>query len=482
MKTYHDMISSLLQNNQSDIDAYFGCYQESIEKSIKIVTHKVSQDDLFAMAKQYWWTLTAPGFVEHSDTYYITRDTYDMGLGKHWLHTSWFFYMQEVAASLPANILPIKTWDIVLDMCAAPWGKSVQLWDGLFNQTDKESLPQATGFVVSNEMSGSRIISLQSNLNRTGIYNGCVTNMSWSVFGSILPNFFDAVLVDAPCSWEGTGFKSDAGTKRWREDLVHKIARTQKELLTSAIKTCKAWWYIVYATCTINPWENEWVVSYILNKYSDYLTLENVAINNKTSGVTHRQDETLLSEEDAQKVARFWPHIQHTGWFFIALFKKTKETLEVSDKPQKTTESQLLLSDDLQEKITEILFNDYNIELPKDQYFFVSTQKQVYVTTKDYLLLHNKIHIEKAGVPIFKWNNNKELRPLHGLWNILGHLATKNVIQLDDTSLQRYSDGYDLTTDILPTTSHAYVIVQYKQRWISVGKIVWDTLKNKYMK
>ncbi len=482
MKTYHDMISSLLQNNQSDIDAYFWCYQESVEKSIKVINHKVSQDDLFVMAKQYGWTLTNPWFIKNSDTYYITRESYDMGLGKHWLHTAGFFYMQEVAASLPANILPVKVGDIILDMCAAPWGKSVQLWDMLFNKIDNNSLPQATWFVVSNEMSGSRIISLQSNLNRTAIYNGCVTNMSWSIFGSILPNFFDAVLVDAPCSGEGTGFKSDAWTKRWREELIHKIARTQKELLTSAIKTCKAGWYIVYATCTINPWENEWVVSYILNKYKDYLTIENVEITWKTWGITQWQGELLLSQEDAGKVARFWPHIQHTGWFFIALFKKHKDTLDLGEKTQKTTSSQLIFSDQLQEKIIEILFNDYNILLPENEYFFVSTQKQVYITTKNYLLLHDKIHIEKVWVPIFKWNNNKELRPLHGLGNILGHLATKNVIQLDDTSLQRYSDGYDLDTDTIPTTPHAYIILKYKQRWISVGKIVWNTIKNKYMK
>ncbi len=63
--------------------------------------------------------------------------------------------------------------------------------------------------------------------------------MSGTQFGNIVPNFFDGILVDAPCSGEGTGFKSDAGTKRWREDLVHKIARIQKDLLTSAVKACK---------------------------------------------------------------------------------------------------------------------------------------------------------------------------------------------------------------------------------------------------
>ena len=472
MITFHDMISTLLQQDQKNIESYFSCYQEAINKSIKIIRHKITQEDFFAIAKSQWWQLTSPWFITWSDTYYITREETKVWLGKHWLHSAWFFYMQEVAASLPTHILPVQAWDIILDMCAAPWGKSVQLWDSLIN----------TGwYIVSNEMSGTRIIALQHNLNRTWIYNSCVTQMSGTQFGNIVPNFFDGILVDAPCSGEGTGFKSDAGTKRWREDLVHKIARVQKDLLISAVKACKPWWYIVYATCTINPWENEWVVSHILEQYDDYLTLEDVAIEQKSEWVTGRADQKFLSAEQAKKVARFWPHVQHTWWFFIALFQKTKETPSKEIAPTKQTLSQLDLSDSLQEKVRTMITEDYAIELDED-YFFVSTQKQVYLTSKAYKTLHDKMHVAKIWVPIFKWNNNKELRPLHWLGNILWHLATKNVIQLDDISLQKYSEWYDLTTDYKPTTTNSYVMIKHQSRWCSVGKIVWDTLKNKYIK
>ncbi len=470
------MISTLLKNDESTIEEYFSCYQEPINKSIKIITHKISQENFFALAKNQSRQLTSPGFINNSDTYYIAREDHKVWLGKHWLHSAWFFYMQEVAASLPAHILPLKAWDVVLDMCAAPGWKSVQIWDAL--------LQLGWGwYVVSNEMSWSRIISLQHNLNRTWIYNSCVTNMSWSLFGGIAPNFFDGVLVDAPCSGEWTGFKSDAGTKRWREDLVHKIARVQKDLLTSAVKACKPWGYILYATCTINPWENEWVISHILEQYGDYLTLENVEINHKSPWVTKRADQQLLSPENAEKVARFWPHIQHTGWFFIALLHKTQETPH-TDKPVSINEtlSQLDISDTLQEKMHHMIWEDYGIDLIGTDYFFASTPKQIYITTKTYATLHSKMHIAKIWVPVFKWNNNKELRPLHGLWTILGHLATKNVIQLDDTSVQKYSEWYDLTVDYKPTTPHSYVMLQYAQRWFSVWKIVWDTLKNKFIK
>ena len=119
------------------------------------------------------------------------------------------------------------------------------------------SYEASPGLLVSNEMSSSRIVALQHNLNRTGSYNTAVTKLDGKEFGSLLPEFFDAVLVDAPCSGEGTGFKSDAGTKRWREDKVLEIAHLQLSLLASAIHSCKVGGEIIYATCTLNPRENE---------------------------------------------------------------------------------------------------------------------------------------------------------------------------------------------------------------------------------
>lgn len=154
------------------------------------------------------------------------------------MHQAGFFYMQEVAASLPSQVLNVEAGDLVLDMCAAPGGKSVQLGDRLLT-ADGRKPSDSIGLIVSNEVSGSRLVSLQHNLNRCGIYPTAVTSMDGIAFGTVLPEFFDKVLVDAPCSGEGTGFKSDAGTKRRREEDIQKIARLQQQLLFSAINACK---------------------------------------------------------------------------------------------------------------------------------------------------------------------------------------------------------------------------------------------------
>ena len=471
MYTFESMISELLENKKDDINQYFSCYQNPLGKSIKVVNRKINIREFLNLSQSYWWTLQKQEFTTNDDIYYITREDTSSWLWKHWLHNSWFFYIQEVAASLPAQFLPIKKWDIVLDMCSAPGGKSVQIWD-------------KWGYIVSNEVNQSRIVPLQYNLNRIGIYQSTVTSVSWEKWWELLPEFFDHILVDAPCSWEWTGFKSDDWFKRWREDTVHKIARLQKELLSSAIKSCKVWGTIVYSTCTINPWENEWVISHILELYWNCIELEMVDINNKSPWVTHRENKRLLSDIDAQKVCRFWPHIQQTWGFFIARFRKTAEFKIQNSASHHTLTSQLDVSAKLQEKISNILLHDYWIVIDASEYLFISSQKQIYLTSPLYLQLHGKIRTEKTWVPIFKWNKD-ELIPLHWLGNCLWHLATKNRLSLPEDVLQKYSEWNDIPVHSewwIVSNDNKYVVLTYKDYWISVGKVVDGYIKNKFIK
>ncbi len=473
MYTFERVISELLQSNEIDIKAYFSCYQAPISKSIKILTSRISNSEFLSLAGQYWWTLNKQQYTENDDVYYIKRDDDTVGLGKHRLHTWGFFYMQEVAASLPVQMLDIQPWEIVLDMCAAPWGKSVQIHDKGW-------------FVVSNEISWSRVISLQHNLNRTWCVGSCVSSLQGGNRWNIAHEIFDHVLVDAPCSWEGTGFKSDDWLKRWREDNIHKIARLQKELLLSAIKACKVWWTIVYSTCTINPWENELVIADALTKYWEYISIANVEINNKSPWIQSREGNRILSDSDVNKVARFWPHIQQTGGFFIAKFQKTHTfPLHVLKKNQDNKqESNLDISANLQEKISKFLLDEYGIVIDKEKFLFVSSPKQIYLTDIRYTKIHNTFPIAKVWVPILK-RDKTDLRPLHGLWNCLGSIATKNVIALHEKDLQRYSDGFDLPFDEYETDYQwysGYVLLTQEKRWLSVGKITNNTIKNKYSK
>lgn len=471
MFTFESMISELLKHDKDAINLYFSCYQNALGKSIKIIENKIDINDFLAMGKQYWWTFRKQHFTKQRDVYYIEREDTSSWLGKHWLHNSWFFYMQEVAASLPAQFLSVKKWDIVLDMCSAPGWKAVQISDMWW-------------YVVSNEVNSSRIVPLQYNLNRIWVYNSTVTSIQWEKWWESLPSFFDHILVDAPCSWEWTGFKSDDGFKRWREENIHKIARLQKELISSAFNACKVWGSIVYSTCTINPWENEWVVSYALETFWDSIQLEEIDIHNKSIGITSWENKVLLSDEYAKKVGRFWPHVQNTWGFFIAKF--TKKWIVSSEQwiGKNSSISQLDVSTTLQQKISTILLKDYGIKVDPTEYFFISSQKQVYLTTPQYLQLHWKIRTEKTWVPIFK-RNKDELIPLHWLGNCLWHLATNNRLSLPEDVLQKYSEWMDIQVDSewwMVSSENKYVLLTHKDYWISVGKVVDGYIKNKFIK
>lgn len=476
-QNYKDLIAKLI-SDPHEREEFFACYHDPLPKSIKIINHKITLGEFMDYTQSLDWKLEDPGFSKQQDSRYIQRENNDMALGKHRLHLGGFFYMQEIAASLAVQALDIQAGEQILDMCAAPGGKSVQIADDLLCRAI-----DSPGLVVSNEVSGSRIVALQSNLNRTGCYNSAVTQLDGTQFGNLTPEMFDKVLVDAPCSGEWTWFKSDVATKWRREENAQKIARLQYSLLSSAIKACKVWGTIVYATCTLNPRENEWVLTQALQECSGKIILEEVVLEGKSLGLTAFDDEMLLSDTDAKKVARFWPHRQHTGGFFIAKIHKVAATEhKVKKGEQRNKKSNLDLSPWLQKQMSKILDDEYGITIDPQKHFFAATNKQVYLISPQYAQLKDSLYVEKVGVPIFKYHNQTELHPTHGLWVTLGDFATQNVVALTDAECQKYSEWYDIPTDYETSTPHKYVILQREKHGFSVGKIVNNALKNKFQK
>jgi len=315
--------------SDEEFEAFLNSCQLPLKKSIKINLHRISTEIFENLTKEKWWKLTKPNFYPQDtdippDLFYIDRQNTDIPLWKTFLHQSGFFYIQEIAAWMAARqIWPLKGDEIVLDISSAPWWKSVQLWDYLLLKSKENSL--SPGIVISNDVSKIRLKALAHNLNRMWIYNSAITNFNWFAFGKNLSEFFDHVLVDAPCSGEGTWFKSDAAMKYWYPSEIKKISNTQLQLLISAIKTTKVWWSIVFSTCTMNPYENEQNVAKILEIYKDKIKLENLQLINISSWFDKFGDLELLPVSEAQKLARFWPHIQKTWWFFIAKFRKIDE-------------------------------------------------------------------------------------------------------------------------------------------------------------
>lgn len=173
---------------------------------------------------------------------------------------------------------------IILDMCAAPGGKTTQLAD---------YFPDA--LVIANEVNRTRTPQLFDNLDRMGYDNIAVVSCDGRFFQNF-PEFFDAVLLDAPCSGEGTAFRDGAVIDHWHEKNIDRIAKLQKQLMETAETVVKPEGFLSYSTCTLNTLENEAVINSSLER-----------------------EEPILLERFRK---RFWPHIEHTGGFFASIFQK----------------------------------------------------------------------------------------------------------------------------------------------------------------
>lgn len=229
--------------------------------------------------------------------------------GKNPYYYTGVYYVQEPSAMAAAEALSVNPGDWVLDLCAAPGGKSAQL----------SCLLQGKGLLVSNELIKGRVPILASNLERMGIAHNIVLNAFPQRLANALPQAFDKILVDAPCSGEGMFRKDPTMLAQWSLDAVMRFAGRQRAILDSAYALLKPGGTLVYATCTFSPEENEGTVDYFLKKYPDMhlvpLHLKGIDAHGFPEAVTPPNPELA-------KTLRLMPHHIAGEGHFIACMRK----------------------------------------------------------------------------------------------------------------------------------------------------------------
>ena len=217
-------------------------------------------------------------------------------------HAAGAFYLQDASAMAPVAALDPRPGERVLDLCAAPGGKSGQIAARL----------NGRGFLLSNEIEFSRARILLGNLERLGVVNAFVTSASAEALARVLPAFFDRVLVDAPCSGEGMFRRDPEAASQWNPDAPAGCAARQTAILNDAARMVRPGGKLVYSTCTFNRLENEGTVREFLRAHPDF---EPDAFD--LPGVGASRDGCL----------RLWPHrIEGEGHFLARFTRKPEES------------------------------------------------------------------------------------------------------------------------------------------------------------
>lgn len=229
--------------------------------------------------------------------------------GRHVLHEAGAYYIQEPSAMAAVEALAPKPGERILDLCAAPGGKSTQIAGRM----------QGQGLLVSNEVIGERARILSQNVERMGVAGCVVCSEKPERIASLFPAFFDRVLVDAPCSGEGMFRKEEAARGEWSPETVQMCAERQALILEEAAKTVKPGGVLVYSTCTFSPEENEGTVSAFLRMHEEY-HIEETALEDMLS--PGRAEWTGQPAAGIGHTLRLWPHLIRGEGHYIARLRK----------------------------------------------------------------------------------------------------------------------------------------------------------------
>ncbi|MCR4284644.1 MAG: RsmB/NOP family class I SAM-dependent RNA methyltransferase [archaeon] len=300
---------------KEDTKRFFEISYTQTPISIRCNTLKISVDELKKRLENYGWKIKQP-FKEFPEAMVIESKLKPGELGKTREHLLGYYYVQEISSMLPMFVLQPEPGEMVLDLCASPGSKTTQAAAMMENE----------GTIIANEVSMGRVGILTTNLERCGVMNTIVTRKEGSAFcNKLLKDSqikFDKILVDAPCTGEGTLRKSPGTLQIWNINMIKKIAGTQRRLADSAIKILKVGGTMVYSTCTLSPEENEAIVDHIIQNYD--VEVEQIALPLKfRQGVCEWEGKEFSKE--VKKCLRLYPQDNDTDGFFVSKIKKLSD-------------------------------------------------------------------------------------------------------------------------------------------------------------
>ena len=406
---------------ETDFAAFLQSYSEPPLHGVRVNALKLSSEAFEALSP-----FPLDGEVPWEPLGFYTSEE---RVGAYIEHFAGLIYSQEPSAMCAAPLLAAKPKERVLDLCAAPGGKTTQLAAQMAGE----------GVLIANEVILGRARILSQNVERMGVKNCAVISCPTAELAKSLPAYFDKVLVDAPCSGEGMFRKDENARAEWSEENVSRCITRQKEILEDAARLVKPGGRMVYSTCTFSRGENEGQVEEFLSRHPEF---------------------------ELKEQHRLMPHEVKGEGHFAALLEKRSETDEPHLKPFPVRR------DGAAEKAWREFSSDFFVKAPEGT-LTTLPDGRIFLLPDALPALPGRVL--RAGIEVGEWNG-KRFTPAHALAMSLKRGEVTNFVSLSRAEAAAFLRGEQL--DAPSEAADGWCIVGFGGYPIGVGKCVGRALKN----
>ncbi|MEH2920347.1 16S rRNA (cytosine(1407)-C(5))-methyltransferase RsmF [Samsonia erythrinae] len=438
------------------MDDFIAACQRPLRRSLRVNTLKISVEDFLQLVQPYGWQLEpipwcAEGF------WLLNAEEEGTRPGNTLAHLSGLFYIQEASSMLPVSALfhHHNAPDRILDVAAAPGSKTTQIAARVNNE----------GAIVANEYSASRVKVLHANISRCGVSNTAMTHFDGRVFGAALPDYFDAILLDAPCSGEGVVRKDPAAMSHWSPASIDEIAATQRDLILSAFHALKPGGVMIYSTCTLNSQENQQVCRWLQSQFPDACEVE--SLRDLFAGA-----ELATTEEGFLHV---FPQIYDSEGFFVARLRKTASVPPLPPPHYKVGKfpfSPVAAKDGA--LITQAA-NRLGIHWDSAQRQLWQRDSEIWLFPTALADAFGKIKFSRIGLKLAE-RFSKGFRWQHEAVIALADPNADNAYALNDQTAQEWFQGKDSYPEDLPDAND--VVLTYHNTPVGLAKRLGNRIKN----
>lgn len=435
---------------------YLKCFDEPRHYGLRVNTAKISTEDFLKIAP---WPLEPVPWI-HNGFYYDGENCHP---ARHPYYFAGLYYLQEPSAMTPADRLPILPGDRVLDVCAAPGGKATELGARL----------NGTGILAANDLSSSRAKGLLKNIELMGIGNVLILSEEP---GKLIPYFreyFDKILIDAPCSGEGMFRKDKKMIRAWEEHGPEYFSKIQKSIITQAAEMLKPGGMMLYSTCTFSPEENEQTIEYLLETHPEFDLCEMEGYEGFSSGMP---ETTASRDERLSRTVRIFPYRMKGEGHYLALLKKGgDEVTHTCDALRFASPRKNILPGELDDFLRDIKreFDPSRIDIRGDKVYYMP----------EGLPALNGVRFIRTGLLMGELKK-KRFEPSQALAMNLKKEEYARTIDLsaEDERVIRYLKGETLDVeDLVSSKEKGWYLVCVDGYPLGFGKLARQMLKNKYL-